>query len=129
MANRVLFGQRGGSPGFFVSKPGVDVVTAADDDLLLSTLQTNLQIVQSGVIPSAVWGSAGNTITIPDQGFHPIIFYSCMWGIGTITYISNTSVKILIPAGGLADDGWPPIGTAPSMDDALYYAVTNLPID
>jgi len=129
MAGRVLMGLRFGAPGFYVSKPGIEVSTASDDDLMLSTNAGNLQIAYSGVISSP---SNFNTIAIPDQGFRPIIFYSCMKGIGGVQYVSNSSVIIEVTTANIATNLWPavaPGSSTPALDGTLYYAVTNIPME
>ena len=37
MANRVLLGNRGGTYGLFVSKPGANVLTCDEEDMLLDS--------------------------------------------------------------------------------------------
>jgi hypothetical protein len=49
VTNRILLGRRGAESGLWISRPGVDVVSAGLDDLLFSTRQT-LQIVQADQI-------------------------------------------------------------------------------
>jgi len=131
MSSRILMGLRGGVPGFFVSKPGIDVTTAGDGDLLMATHISNMQIVYSGVI---TFPPRFNTIAIPDQGFKPIIFYSCMKGIGTsgIQYLSNTSVILEAEISDGALNSWPTGFSGqvmPVSDPDLYFAVTNLPME
>jgi hypothetical protein len=37
MTQRIVVGNRGGTSGVWVSKPGADALTASEDDMLLST--------------------------------------------------------------------------------------------
>ncbi len=72
MTNRIVLGQRGSESGIWVSKPGINALTAGADDLLLSTSISAMQIVASGVIS----GPSSNTdydFTIPDLGFTPMV--------------------------------------------------------
>lgn len=126
MANRVLVGRRNAtSVGIYVSKPGQDVLTAPPDQLLLSSEAGSLQIVASGVIASP---STTTTITIPDLGFRPIIFFSCNRGIGNITYNSNTSVSVAILSNQSEMDIWWGQVGKPTLNGELRYAVTNIPM-
>lgn len=50
MVNRVALGSARSSMGLFVSKPGFDVLTCTDMDLLLSTDFTYVDVVQIGTL-------------------------------------------------------------------------------
>lgn len=47
---RVLIGQRGSDIGLWVSKPGRNVLTASDDDMLLSPTNPNLAFLIKGQV-------------------------------------------------------------------------------
>ena len=55
MANRVLIGKRGTSDyGLYVSNPGVNVLTATDDDLMFnSDLVEGFNVLQSGTVSNS----------------------------------------------------------------------------
>lgn len=76
MVNRILFGKYAGDIVFRVSKPLVDVYTAADKDLLINGKTPLLQVLQSGIVAGVLSDSLHYTasITFPDRGFKPIIF-------------------------------------------------------
>tara|TARA_B100000745_G_C20151387_1_gene394755 strand:+ start:503 stop:874 length:372 start_codon:yes stop_codon:yes gene_type:complete len=48
MTNRVLIGDRNGSQGLWVSKPGYDVLSASHDNMLFTMAGRILQIIQYG---------------------------------------------------------------------------------
>lgn len=63
MANRVVFGYRGSTYGFYVSRAGSNVLTCADDELLFSTDSTD-QVDHAIVLDqiSSVNQTAGSTV-------------------------------------------------------------------
>ena len=67
---RVLVGQRGNAFGLFISKPGKNVLTADDDDLLISPLatRTNFSFLERGLV-QLTRGSVPRTVlfdTVPN---------------------------------------------------------------
>lgn len=98
MANRTIIGTRGTDVGIFISKPGIDVLTAAEQDLLLSTSQPSLQFVQMG---SITFSSAGNIdVAIPDQGFAPVCLWSVNYGSSS-TGANGLEVRYFFPSNSL----------------------------
>jgi hypothetical protein len=74
MANRVLLGLRGSQYGLWVSKPGQNVLTAVDPNLLFSIDDKAFQVVQSGAV---VFNSAAYIdITIPNLGYYPLATFT-----------------------------------------------------
>lgn len=77
MANRVCLGKRSvGQIGLFISKPGVDVLTAADADLLFSSSINAMQMIVTGTIAVPNYSQGGNpyaTIGYPDLGYIPTV--------------------------------------------------------
>lgn len=71
MVGRVLTGLRSGSYGIWVSKPGVDVLTAIDQNLMLSSDRKSAQVVASGVLAASTNGVY--PISWPNTGFVPIV--------------------------------------------------------
>ncbi|MBX4911375.1 hypothetical protein HJA82_29115 [Rhizobium bangladeshense] len=72
MTNRVLFGQRGAAYGLWVSKPGFDVLSTADANMMMLPSQANLQLIQSGYIDTS--GNAfPYTVVIPNLGYFPLV--------------------------------------------------------
>lgn len=74
MANRVLLGERSGQQGLWVSKPGVNVLTAGADQLLLSAGEASMQAIAAGSVSMA--GSindTGVTVTIPSTPYVPLV--------------------------------------------------------
>lgn len=78
MANIGLIGMRGAEAGLFIAKPGGNVLTDADADLLFSTTRRTLQPLQfgewSGLLPSV--GFSFLTINHTDLGFVPLVMCS-----------------------------------------------------
>lgn len=79
MTNRIILGNRGGSYGLFISRPGVDVSSATSpDDLIFSSSVSTWQIVQTGQVylpaPSNQRDPVYETISYPDLGYNPTIF-------------------------------------------------------
>jgi len=91
MVERILMGQRGSETGLWVSKPGSNVLTAAENDMMLSLNREVLQIVSGGVL-SGMGTQA--TITFPNLGFQPFIWATNgRYQIG-IEYLSNTQARL-----------------------------------
>lgn len=119
MTRRVILGKRGVAYGLWVSRPGIDVLTASEDDLLLSMDTENLQIVASGI--AADPGNTGSrTITIPALGFKPYVIYGCNRYLIELRHNSNTSIT------------FQSMGSMPKRDNdadgRIRWAVTNIPI-
>lgn len=92
MANRVIFGNRSGEYGLFVSRPGFDVTTANIDQLLMSTAAKNLQVIQRGEFT----GTNGGTTTISWSalGFRPVIILSSQM-VTRMTYTSDNGASVI----------------------------------
>lgn len=118
MTDRVLLGNRDGSQGLWVSKPGADVKTADQQDMLLSLDRKALQIVQNGAFSDP--GEASTNITIPDLGFSPLVLLWCAKYRVEYTFPSATTLRITTSN----RTGWP----YSSLDGTVRYAVTNLPL-
>ncbi|PZR92241.1 MAG: hypothetical protein DI537_13720 [Stutzerimonas stutzeri] len=75
MANRVLIGDRAGTMGMWISRPGYNVMTAADADMLFvasNSLNTrSFQTAQEGSF--ALTTDQSIDIVFPYMGFLPII--------------------------------------------------------
>ena len=72
MVDRVCLGKRNpGEFGLFISKPGVNVMTAPDHNLIFSSSIRAFQIIQSGYVSIPAYGSG--TLTYPNSGFRPLI--------------------------------------------------------
>ncbi len=79
MIKRAIFDFSGGSPVFRISKPGIDVDLAGDDDLLMDERGLYAQVVQTGVLVRTVFGSSVDmTFSIVDLGYKP---YLIIWPI------------------------------------------------
>lgn len=79
MANRVLFGQRSSDYGFWVSKPGFNVLSTGVGNLLYNFEDEIASVVISGMatVPAAPDYPTDLgivNITVPNQGFYPRVF-------------------------------------------------------
>lgn len=101
MANRICLGQRDvGEFGLWVSKPGVNVLTATDAQLLMGTDLDAVQIVARGAVSMAA-GVYSVTQTIVDAGGKAALLWRNIPGSGLAAafaviesgrYASNTSL-------------------------------------
>jgi hypothetical protein len=124
MTNRVVLGNRGGAYGLVVSKPFVDVFSAAASELLLSTDIKMLQVMHFGSFTS----NGGDTaVSWPAFGFRPRIIISSQLD-ASATYTSDNSATVNAPTGTQQqlNETWV-VGGAPTLSTAVYWAVLNMP--
>lgn len=79
MANRVWLGVQSGNFRFRISKPGVNVLTASESQLMFSENYKGWQWVQTGTVtfPNA-GGIQTQTINFANRGIVPyVVFYRC----------------------------------------------------
>lgn len=125
MTGRVLLGLRAGEYGIWVSKPGVNVITAGDDALLLSSSRRSAQVVASGIISASSGGSYG--ISWGNLGFVPVIL------VGSARFpsarCSVTSLTTATITAGIAENfsAWTAAPSFPSPPYAVSYSVLNVP--
>ena len=126
MVERILFGKRSaGQYGVYISVPGKSVLTAAPDELLLSTdLVRVFQYVTQGTYSPTTDISSFN-IAIPDLGFKPGV----LWGVapGFSDAERNNGIALRV------DISYPSSTVVRfSMENPyrykLNYGVTNLPV-
>lgn len=123
MANRVLMGLRAGTYGAWVSKPGVDVLTAGVDQLLLSTDIGNVQAIASGSISGA---GTGTVISWTDLGYQPWVILGSEYRQFSFTYTSNSSISLTNLGLNPLVASWN-VGSPPSFSDEVRYVVLNIP--
>lgn len=134
----LLSGRRpDGTYGFDVSQPGVDVLTADDDELAFSSKFNSFKIAQAGTF----------TWTLPNGGAPN---YDVTWGIKTTTHDHNLGfvpaflIYITFPAGGFltglyklpfldtfdgdgsVDSMWPWITLTPSVSSTQITITQNM---
>lgn len=114
MTNRVCLGQKGSDTGIWVSKPGVNVLTAGEDDMLLSTSFRALQIIASGVISSPA-NLTNYDRTIPNLGFQPIVLIGGNFATA-YSFPNATTLRIRSFSPWMGNGG------------SITWAVTNQPI-
>ena len=70
MVNRVVFGERNGDYGFWVSKPGFDVLTTGPSNLLASSDNYLDRILAQGAVEHTIDPNETTTtiVTLPDIG-------------------------------------------------------------
>lgn len=87
MVARVLLGERGGGYGLWVSKPGIDVMTAPEGRLLLSGTVGAQQIMAHGqnVLNNGpvVTGPATYTVSLPADlaGLSNLLVWGLVWRV------------------------------------------------
>lgn len=100
MANRVCLGNRNGVSGLFVSRPGYDVLTTDDANLMFDSRNRGIWVHSRG---SIVFPAGVKTRTIPIVGlsFQPIVefcnsYISDYWGgqIVYSTYMEAWSINV-----------------------------------
>jgi hypothetical protein len=102
MANRILIGSD--SQGIFrfrISKPGFNVMTAGEFDMLLSMDSPPLQFVTSGQVDLSGNGSGiSRTVNIPNLGYKPIVLGAAYHGFEfnsasfEVQHLSNTLITL-----------------------------------
>lgn len=100
MANRVFLGDRGDGLGIWVSRPGVNVLTAGMYDLLLDSSRQMITFVQSGVV--TVYKDTTIQVSVSDLGYRPYLigFVETYYQNANYNdyvywrFISNTTVEI-----------------------------------
>jgi hypothetical protein len=96
MANRVLLGSKGGQQGLYISKPGVDVLTASPDQLLFDT-----RLGHYGSVIAFGTATAGSVINFPTMPYIPMAFVMLTNGttlLGSKSYV-RTKTAGELPAG------------------------------
>lgn len=122
MARRVLLGQRSGNIGIWVSKPGIDVVSASADNLLLSSDIGNVQAIASGILSSP---ATSTTVNFADLGFQPWVLLSSQRWQCTFSYLSNSSISISRGSLNPIVGNWN-VGSVPTLADEIRYVVLNI---
>ena len=119
MTNRIVLGDVGGGAyGVKVSEPGVNVLTADDDSLLLNSDVEQVQIITSGRVSAA---PSSLDVTIPNLGFSPFVIATCPRYQITISYPNPTTVRL---TRGWEVSYW----EDDHMPSTLTYAVLNTPV-
>lgn len=122
MAPRVLFGQRSGVLGAWVSKPGVDVTTAGADQLMMSTDLGNVHAIASGIVSSP---PTSFSVSFPDLGYYPWVILGCERYEVTFVYTSTGSITVTRGAENPLIGAWI-VGPVPSIPDEIRYAILNI---
>ena len=79
MANRVIIGKVGSDFGIKVSKPGIDVTTGADKDMLFHSTSVRTGLVYAGGAGLSLGDSAQNFLTTGSKaslGYPPLVIFS-----------------------------------------------------
>lgn len=120
MANRVCMGQKAaGDFGLWVSKPGVNVLTATDAQMLFSSDWKTLQIAQTlrVAIPSTPANPFPIDFTISNLGFRPHVEYAVSGFLYVgLEFVSDTQLRLK------TFDGFDPYATgAPKFCQVTVY--------
>lgn len=95
---RVLVGQKGAQVGLWVSKPGFNVQTAADDDMLLSPTAPNVAFLFKGRV-SVTAANQERTVLFGTTLSEAPIIWGQVWKDDT-TFIPSMQAYLSINAGG-----------------------------
>lgn len=114
MLKRILFDVALGI--FRISRPGVDVESASEEDLMLSENTQTFQIVESG---SFSYSASPQALALPNLGFRPTVILVCARYHVGIEYLSDTSALCKFGDAGLPT----------TLDGNLYYHVTNVRVN
>lgn len=98
MANRVCLGNRNGVSGLFVSRPGYDVLTADDANLMFDSRTRGIWVHSRGSA-SLAYGQTSITIPIVGLSFQPIVefsktYISDYWGVVNSNYMEGWNVSV-----------------------------------
>jgi hypothetical protein len=98
MANRVILGNPGAGFLFKISRPGFDVLTAGNDNLMFDGINPLMQLVQKGIATVPVGGENTWTyvdVAIADQGFFPLVLiFAGLTNAASIEYLSNAVIRL-----------------------------------
>ncbi|WMT90167.1 hypothetical protein [Pelagibacterium sp. H642] len=99
MANRIT-SERNGQVGFWVSKPGKNVLTAGPDDLLFDATSKMVQVVASGTLTNVSHDSP-RTVTGPSLGYRPFVwaYSNHPTAFPRMEYLSNTQYRFRSASG------------------------------
>lgn len=102
MTNRVLLGNRNGTMGMWVSKPGFDVITAADSQMMMIANKKAIQVIQKGLIDTT--GQAWPyTVYFPDiSGYGPLVKWEPS---GYSAYLQTLTSSYMQFVKGVGDNG------------------------
>lgn len=130
MANRVIIGDRNGQMGMWVSRPGYNVLTAADADMIFvasDVLNTrSFQTVQQGGFTLTTGQSI--QVAFPYMGIIPIIlcwtsdyFYNPIYA--GIESMAMQGLDLVFPSATVAQ--FTAVNPYQSYTSTFYYVITN----
>lgn len=122
MTDRVLIGRRSGQNGIYVSRPGVNVLTADLGGLLMSTDELHLQIIQRGYFSS---GGGNTSISWSPVGFRPRLIVSTQNVVQYISYTSDNSATINIYGMSSVLATYWNVGSPPGTSNDVFWATIN----
>ncbi|MBZ9653556.1 hypothetical protein [Phyllobacterium lublinensis] len=125
MVNRIVVGEHPTwGMGAFVSKPGIDAISASKFDFMFSTMYENMQIHQTGSFTMNGTYGAYTTFSWPDLGYFPLIMLASPLYEIQLEYLSTAAARVRRLAFGETFSGITTESNAP-----LYYVVlkTQLP--
>ena len=124
MAPRVLFGNRGGENGVWVSRPGVSVLSTSDDQLLLSSTRRSAQVIASGGFGAAA--NSSYAISWPyNLGFLPIILAGS--ARFSVAYTHNSLTSATLTTGQYENFGFWITNNQPNPPAEVRWSVLNIP--
>ncbi|MBI1261263.1 MAG: hypothetical protein GC184_06035 [Rhizobiales bacterium] len=124
--NRVVLGQRDGDYGLWVSPPGVDVLTASLDNLLIHPFLSATKLVAQGSI--YVSANTSQTIYFATQPVVPIVLFAEQRAGSTWSYTKHWSQVQMFIDHMIITNTMPMVShvTSPSVQSLTYkYLVLN----
>lgn len=118
----MCFGQRGaGEYGLFISKPGHDVMTASDANLLFSSLANweMVQVVQTGYVSMAGTPPVTKQISWTPLGFRPIVLLKVTGYFIWTRYDSDNTMTLYRETNSQ-------VSGSPFVSTDVYYSVLSV---
>lgn len=95
MTNRLLLGKRRDSEyGFYISKPGFDVLTINDDLMLFTSNLKMFQLIAKGAVLFTGFNQV-QQIWVPDVGRTPLVFAKTMNYAVEAQVVNNNTVNLI----------------------------------
>lgn len=95
MTNRLLLGRRKDSEyGFYISKPGCDVLTVSDDLMLFTSNKKMFQLIGKGAVLFTDFNQV-QQIWVPDVGKTPLVFTRALNYAIEAQVIDNNTINLI----------------------------------
>lgn len=127
MTNRVVLGHRGsGVYGLFISKPGFNVLTATDNNLLFNSNYGTLQIVQAGQV--TIGSNSGTSdVGTSNLGFSPVCL-TALKSTGRPGDSAYVELKVSYPSATIVRIHRVRTNDVPT-NGVINYAIVSVPVN